>query len=139
MRRGLTKEEPLSRIRYLLREVIGFSGLTAWRGLRADGRAAGCRRRAAMTHSAQEFPVRCGQIPCSKVEQGILCKALMSHREKAAPSSKQPPIGRKISQFPVKFAVLRESAPAHRTDDFPDHRSNLSSVIGRSRTRLPVA
>src|SRR5258706_8223747 len=106
MPRGLTKEEPLSRIRYLLREVIGFSGLTAWRGLRADGRAAGCRSRAAMTHSAQEFPVRCRQIRCSKVEQGILCKALMSHREKAAPSSKQPPIGRKISQFPVKFAVL---------------------------------
>src|SRR5260370_4073574 len=36
----------------------------------------------------------------ARVEQGILCKALMSHREKAAPSSKQPPIGRKISQFP---------------------------------------
>src|SRR5258706_15169274 len=39
-------------------------------------------------------------------EQGILRNSLISHREKVASRSKQPPIGREIRQFPVKFPVL---------------------------------
>jgi len=48
-------------------------------------------------------------------EQGILRNSLMLHREKVTPGSKQPPTGRKIRQFPVKFPVLSSPPGFGRT------------------------
>jgi hypothetical protein len=79
-----------------------------------------------------EFPVRLknslfgAKNSLFRAEQGILRRALISRREKAAPTLEQSQIGQKIQRCPAKFAVLRELARCRDSNaSYPSFRGAL--------------